>query len=107
MLSEWIIHHKSYFHEKRILELGAGTGLSSLVAGKCCDAKSVKVSDGNEKVLEILEENFSNNFERCEDRGYVNEKNGTKIGNFYSFRYKERRTQIFHLSRYHVVRLDC
>lgn len=85
VLSEMALSDKSLFRGKYCVELGAGTGLSSLVIGKCCDAKSIKVTDGNYKVIEILHENFANNFDRTEHEGkFVNTRSKTQIGSLYS-----------------------
>lgn len=87
VLCEMVFLDRSQFRGKCILELGAGTGLSSLVIGKCCDAKSMKVTDGNHKVIEILLENFENNFERMDREGkFVHSKSKTQIGSLYLFR---------------------
>lgn len=80
VLSEWTITNESYLRNKCIMELGAGTGLTSLLIGKCCEAKSIIASDGNDKVIEILEENFSNNFDRRNNSKFSNGKNGTNFG---------------------------
>lgn len=73
-ISEWAIQNKGLFENKQILELGAGTGLSSLIIGKCCSPNSIHITDGNDKVIENLLENVCNNFkktanERCYQHG--------------------------------------
>lgn len=82
VLSEWAIENRSHLREKSILELGAGTGLTSLVLGKCCKANSIISTDGNDKVLKILNENFSNNFERKENCKFLCENSKTKMGKY-------------------------
>lgn len=79
-LSEWAIQNKHLFHDRNILELGAGTGLSSLIISKCCSPKSVHISDGNDKVIENLLENVANNFEKLDDGRFCLNNDGT-IGN--------------------------
>lgn len=70
-LSEWAILNKEVFCNKNILELGAGTGLSSLIISKCCSPKSVFITDGNDKVIDNLRENVSYNFDKASvDRYY-------------------------------------
>lgn len=73
-ISEWAIENRNLFHGKNILELGAGTGLSSLIIGKCCSPKSIHITDGNDLVIENLKENVCNNFEKSDDeRFYFND----------------------------------
>lgn len=81
ILSEWSIQNKAIFYNKNILELGAGTGLSSLIISKCCSPKTVTITDGNDKVLEILTENVSNNFDKDENCKYRHTSSGATIGN--------------------------
>lgn len=89
VLSEMALSDKSLFRGKFCTELGAGTGLASLVIGKFCDPKSIKVTDGNHKVIEILHENFGNNFDRTEHEGkFVHTKSETQIGSLCSLRLK-------------------
>lgn len=64
VLCEWSIHNEHVIAGKHIVELGAGTGLSGLVIAKCCQPLSVTFTDGNDKVLEYLNENIENNFKR-------------------------------------------
>lgn len=62
-LSEWLLKHSEKIANKKILELGAGTGLSGIVAAKCCNAKFVTLSDGSPAVVNLLRENLSLNFD--------------------------------------------
>lgn len=80
-ISEWAIQNKHLFLNKHVLELGAGTGLSSLIISKCCSPKSIHITDGNEKVIENLKENVSKNFESSEDNRYYHRDGRTVIGN--------------------------
>lgn len=90
VLSEMALSDKSLFRGKFCIELGAGTGLSSLVIAKCCGAESVKVTDGNHKVIEILHENFGNNFDRTEHEGkFIHTKSETQIGSLCSLRLQD------------------
>lgn len=77
-LCDWALHNKSFFHGKNVLELGAGTGLTGLVIGKCCQPTTMTLTDGNDKVLEYLNENLRINFDRDEKGRY--HRNDTKLG---------------------------
>lgn len=77
-LCEWSIGNKSAISGKNVLELGAGTGLSGLVIGKCCRPKSIVLTDGDDNVLDYLRENVRNNFQRNDERHYS--KEGTSVG---------------------------
>lgn len=81
-ISEWAIQNRHHIDGKHILELGAGTGLSSLLIGKCCSPKTIHISDGNDRVIENLIENVKNNFEQLKDdqRRYHHAANGTIVG---------------------------
>lgn len=61
-LCEWSLCNERAIRDKHVLELGAGTGLSGLVIGKCCQPSSVTLTDGDSNVLEYLNENVRNNF---------------------------------------------
>lgn len=80
-MSDWAIQNKHLFRDKNVLELGAGTGLSSLIISKCCSPKSILITDGNDNVIQNLEENVSNNFERSQDDRYHSRDGQTAIGN--------------------------
>lgn len=80
VLSEWAIQNKDAFYGKNIVELGAGTGLSSFIIAKCCTPITITITDGNEKVLEILNENASNNFQKMENNKFCH-SSGTIVGN--------------------------
>lgn len=71
-LCEWSLSHKLAICGKHVLELGAGTGLSGLVIGKCCRPTSIILTDGDDNVLDYLRENVRNNFDRNEDGNYFN-----------------------------------
>lgn len=77
-LCEWSIFNESVIAGKHVVELGAGTGLSGLVIAKCCQPLSVTLTDGNDKVLEYLDENILNNFEKSADGAL--RSGGTTIG---------------------------
>lgn len=36
LLADFIIHNRKYFSKKKVLEVGAGVGLTSIVAAKYC-----------------------------------------------------------------------
>lgn len=69
-ISEWAIQNKDMFCDRNILELGAGTGLSSLIIAKSCAPKSIHITDGNDKVIANLLENVANNFDKSSDRTF-------------------------------------
>jgi predicted nicotinamide N-methyase len=48
----------SYIQGKRVMELGAGTGLLSILCAKWLEAKSVLATDGSTEVVEGIEENI-------------------------------------------------
>lgn len=66
-ISEWAIENRCQIDGKHIVELGAGTGLSSLIIGKCCSPKTIHITDGNDRVIENLIANVANNFEHLND----------------------------------------
>lgn len=77
-LCEWSLSNKSTIRDKHVLELGAGTGLSGLVIGKCCQPTSITLTDGDDNVLNYLRENVRNNFHENEEGNHS--KGGTAIG---------------------------
>lgn len=80
-ISEWAIQNEEIFYNKNIVELGAGTGLSSLIIGKCCSPKSIQITDGNGKVIENLLENVTTNFEKSNNNRSFRYGSETIIGN--------------------------
>lgn len=80
-ISDWAIENRDQVDDKHILELGAGTGLSSLIIGKCCSSKTIHITDGNDRVIENLIENVANNFEKLNNgQGYYHAANKTTVG---------------------------
>jgi len=68
VLSQWLATNPSYVHSKRVLELGAGCGLSGLVAARLmklhsspCQTSQVILTDFNKIVLENLLRNVTLN----------------------------------------------
>ena len=57
LLSEWVLSHD--MNAKRVLELGAGTGLVGILAAK--RGADVTATDGSALVMETLERNFRMN----------------------------------------------
>ena len=46
VLSKYLYHHRSHLLKgKSILEIGAGTGLPSILAVKCCNPSRVVITD--------------------------------------------------------------
>lgn len=80
-ISEWALQNEEIFRNKNILELGAGTGLSSLIIGKCCSPKSIHITDGNGKVIENLLENVGRNFDKSNNGRSFHYGFETNIGN--------------------------
>ncbi|KAF4667013.1 hypothetical protein FOL47_003803 [Perkinsus chesapeaki] len=60
-LASWLVANKAVVKGKRVLELGAGSGLVGLVAGKLCGAGEVCLTDGNALVVKALEGNVKAN----------------------------------------------
>lgn len=82
-ISDWAIENRCHVDGKHILELGAGTGLSSLIIGKCCSPKTIHITDGNDRVIENLNENVTNNFEKLtDDQRYHHAANKTTVGKY-------------------------
>lgn len=80
-ISEWSIENRQQIDGKHILELGAGTGLSSLFIGKCCSPKTIHITDGNDRVIDNLIENVANNFKKLDNdrHSYHHLANGTTV----------------------------
>jgi len=49
---------RDHFQDKRILELGAGTGLLSILCAKYLNARHVAATDGDEGIVDALRENI-------------------------------------------------
>lgn len=77
-MCEWSLNNVTSICGKHVLELGAGTGLSGLVIGKCCQPASITLTDGDDNVLDYLDENVRNNFERNERDNYF--RGQTSVG---------------------------
>lgn len=95
-ISEWAIQNRCEFDDKHILELGAGTGLSSLIIGKCCSPKTIHITDGHDRVIENLIANVSNNFEQSpsDDQRFYHARSKTTIC---EFRRMKKQTEYFQL----------
>ncbi|XP_065065989.1 methyltransferase-like protein 22 isoform X2 [Rhopilema esculentum] len=59
LLGDWILHNPSLFKEAHCLELGAGTGLCSMLAGIYC--KHIFCTDTGDSVLELCQKNVDEN----------------------------------------------
>jgi predicted nicotinamide N-methyase len=45
-------------HDKRVLELGAGSGLVSILCAKYLQPQSIEASDGSQEIVDALEDNI-------------------------------------------------
>lgn len=61
ILAHWIADMKMFFHNKTVMELGAGCGLAGIVAGRCTSADKVVVSDLFQRTMENLHHNVEMN----------------------------------------------
>ena len=68
-LAEYIIHNPQYIRDRHVVELGAGVGLTGLVAAGVAKAKSVHMSDYTEACLDNLAHNVSENRSWLLERG--------------------------------------
>jgi predicted nicotinamide N-methyase len=55
-------------HRKRVLELGSGTGMISILCAQCLGCAHVTATDGDDRVIEALENNFFLNGLQQSDR---------------------------------------
>jgi len=60
-LAEYLLEYPSYVKDKRVVELGAGVGLTGLVAAGSCGAIAVHMTDYTEDCLENLDYNVKLN----------------------------------------------
>jgi len=61
LLADWLLQNRDQVREKSILEVGAGTGLASLISARC-DASSVLATDlKDQAVLDLLQRNITRN----------------------------------------------
>lgn len=61
VLAWYVVKLRSRFKKKRVLELGAGMGLSGLAACVGTAAKHIELTDGDPNSVSLLEENMSRN----------------------------------------------
>lgn len=60
MLADWLLQNRGEVREKSVLEVGAGTGLASLIAARC--GASVLATDLKDQVvLDLLQRNVTRN----------------------------------------------
>lgn len=60
LLADYILHHHSHLKDKRILEVGAGTGIASIVAA-FCGARVTATDIPNDGILEQIRRNVARN----------------------------------------------
>lgn len=60
-LAEWAIASAALLRGRRIVELGAGTGLTGLVVAAMCAPQRLTLTDGNARVCELLRSNVEVN----------------------------------------------
>ena len=65
-MADFAIHHSEIFQNKTILEIGAGTGITSIVISKHCHPKKVIVTD-----LDFLHDTLKNNLKRNNSTAYA------------------------------------
>ena len=79
LLSEFLLHKDShhteidgtkvsfqnYFFQKRILELGSGTGIVGMTIATQCQPKCVALTDGDEETVNLLIQNLDNKSNHC------------------------------------------
>ncbi|PSN43170.1 Protein-lysine N-methyltransferase EEF2KMT [Blattella germanica] len=62
-LADWCLQNNQILHNKRILELGSGVGLTGLTISLCCEPQKYWFSDCHPAVLGMLQSNISLNIE--------------------------------------------
>ena len=65
-MADFAIHHSEIFQNKTILEIGAGTGITSIVISKHCHPKKVIATD-----LDFLHDTLKNNLKRNNSTAYA------------------------------------
>ena len=60
-LAEFLIEHPALIRDKKVLELGAGVGLTGIVAAGLCQAKHLHMTDYTEACLDNMEHNITVN----------------------------------------------
>lgn len=58
LCAEFVLHHRHWFEGKRVLELGAGIGLTAMIVGLVGRPDSIMVTDYDQAVINNLTENF-------------------------------------------------
>jgi predicted nicotinamide N-methyase len=67
-LAEYLIQNPHYMKGKKGFELGAGVGLTGLVAMACCEPLSIHMTDYTEAGLNNLQHNININSEWIQKR---------------------------------------
>jgi predicted nicotinamide N-methyase len=83
-LAEYLLHDPCLVKGKRVVELGAGVGLTGLVAAGCCGASSVCLTDYTDASLDNLRHNVSINHEWLHEQrqgeGVAQENENISVG---------------------------
>ena len=61
ILSRYIYYNRDQFKDKKILEVGSGTGIVGLALAKFTEAKEIILTDYQDEVLGLLNENINSN----------------------------------------------
>lgn len=71
VLAEWCIQNKTIFHNKSVLELGAGVGLTGITVNLKCQPSRVFLTDCHDTVLATLEKNARLNFNNYDETANI------------------------------------
>ena len=69
VLAEYLYAHPHHVASKHVAEVGAGVGVTSLIALGCCNASHVHVTDYTEVCIKNLHHNFAINEKWIEENG--------------------------------------
>jgi len=72
------ISNHSFLHEKRVLELGSGTGIVGMSVATCFSTNCVALTDGDEEAVDLLIQNLQNKSNLC-DGTNINSKGLSRV----------------------------